>query len=401
MFSLTRGAPRRTPSEMVVECSGRYARQPLSVRTSHCSPVVATTAPGTAAAAAANRAVDTSAVAASPVQPGSAALLAESTVKLQALRAPDSPMVGARRERGGDFARYRPQYIVGTGSFGDVWKGIDSRSKRVVAMKYVKHKPQFHGADYDGDSGEELSEAQICARVRGHHNIVQLLDFKAGGIDCETLIFEFLPDGDLFAAVLSGTVTPLECKDFMLQVAAAVSFVHENGFVHNDIKLENMLLSGSCLKLCDFGLSGRDGLVRTGRPHGTTTYMAPELLTPEAEVSYTLSPSLDMWSFGVVLYAVIFASMPWDEATVDDQEFMTFVSDRSIAEHLPWSLLHPTLCDCMVCMLSLRPEDRPSAAKLAPLIAGPWLLEPAVPDIDANTHSRQSSSHFEYSHSAS
>jgi serine/threonine protein kinase len=143
-----------------------------------------------------------------------------------------------------------------------------------------------------------------------------------------------------------------------------------------------MLLSGRTLKLCDFGLSGQIGQRRPGKPHGTTPYMAPELLVASATVQHTLTAALDIWSFGIVLYAVIFASLPWDQATERDVDFVEFVSHRDTSHCEPWSLLHPNVRGCVLAMLDVIPRNRPSAVSIGIALRGPWMEDIAIPHDD-------------------
>jgi hypothetical protein len=114
-----------------------------------------------------------------------------------------------------DFGRFRPQYEIGEGSFATVWKGVDVSNQRVVAMKYVRLRPRYRT---DSEPQAELSEAQLTALLR-HANVVELLDSRIIlPSRTETLIYEFLPDGDLFNGLEKGDVDESECKEYMLQV---------------------------------------------------------------------------------------------------------------------------------------------------------------------------------------
>lgn len=113
-----------------------------------------------------------------------------------------------------DFSRYRPQYEIGKGSFSTVWKGMDARSQQMVAIKYVRAKPRFREAG----AQTELSEAHVTTRLR-HPNVVQLLDYRISPRGTETLVFEYLPEGDLFNALDEGEVDESECKQYMVQVS--------------------------------------------------------------------------------------------------------------------------------------------------------------------------------------
>eukprot|EP00037_Helgoeca_nana_P031314 m.398557 g.398557 ORF g.398557 m.398557 type:complete len:777 (-) comp28372_c0_seq10:45-2375(-) len=269
-------------------------------------------------------------------------------------------------------SRYRAQYKIGHGSFGTVWKGINTLTQQDVAIKLVRSKPEHRIISRMHEA--ELSEAQLTLHLQ-HAHVVLLIDSHTRPDGQETLVYEYMCDGDLFDRLDEGSVDESTSRRYMLQVADALAFIHSRDFVHNDIKLENMLLSGRNLKLCDFGLAGRMGERRAGKPHGTMPYMAPELLFASASASHTLTGALDMWSFGIVLYAVIFAELPWNQANERDVDFVSFVSHPDIHISEPWSLLHPQLRECILAMLSVSAGHRRSAVNVGIALRGPWLLD--------------------------
>ena len=95
----------------------------------------------------------------------------------------------------------------------------------------------------------------------------------------------------------------------MVDLANAVEFIHVEGFVHYDIKLENVLVLAdlSSVKLCDFGLSGRAGEVRIGPAEGTPAYMPPELIAVGEGEMFVLNPRADVFALGVLFHAIVFA----------------------------------------------------------------------------------------------
>ena len=92
-----------------------------------------------------------------------------------------------------------------------------------------------------------------------------------------------------------------------------------------DIKLENLLLHNGLVKICDFGLSGLNGTVRRGKPHGTSAYMPPEYIAVTKHTTeYVVRCAADKWAFGIVIFAVAFADLPWDKATSNNQDYVEF-----------------------------------------------------------------------------
>lgn len=163
--------------------------------------------------------------------------------------------------------------------------------------------------------------------------------------------------------------------------------------MHNDLKLENMLIGPEGIKLCDFGLSGLIGEIRHGIAQGTSAYMAPELLSIKEDQSYVLSPALDIWSFGIVLCkcspvlqtqlrsdlpapadAVVFASIPWEEATKNDVSYLHFMAKRHEHTAELWSVLSDSFKSLLLAMLDVA-DRRATLRDVLNLIREPWVKE--------------------------
>jgi serine/threonine protein kinase len=101
----------------------------------------------------------------------------------------------------------------------------------------------------------------------------------------------------------------------MLQMVKALQYIHRHSIVHRDLKLGNILISETMqLKLCDFGLSTRISYQGEKKRTvcGTPNYIAPEILEEEGH-----SYESDIWSLGVILYALLFGKPPFESSTVE------------------------------------------------------------------------------------
>lgn len=196
--------------------------------------------------------------------------------------------------------RLGPYEIVsplGRGGMGEVWKALDTRLDRIVAIKKL-----------DGGHSEGFeSEARTIAALN-HPNICTLYD-----IGPDFLVMEFI-DG----APLSGPMTLEDSLSFGQQIAAALEAAHDRGILHRDLKPANVLVSGRTAKLLDFGIAQRTGPgdadVTQPRFHlvtGTAGYMSPEQAQGQA-----LDSRSDIFSFGIVLYELVSGARPFKGESV-------------------------------------------------------------------------------------
>jgi 5'-AMP-activated protein kinase catalytic alpha subunit len=122
--------------------------------------------------------------------------------------------------------------------------------------------------------------------------------------------------GDLFDyIVLNGRLTEDESRHFFQQIIAGVDYCHTNRVVHRDLKPENLLLDQerSSIKIADFGLSNimRDGQFLKSSC-GSPNYAAPEVI----QRHWYAGPEVDVWSCGVILYAMLCGVLPFDDENI-------------------------------------------------------------------------------------
>ena len=129
------------------------------------------------------------------------------------------------------------------------------------------------------------------------------------------VIMEYVSGGELFDYIVSrGRLPADEARRFFHQIVSAVEYCHYHHIVHRDLKPENLLLdSDNNIKLADFGLSNvvHDGhFLRTSC--GSPNYAAPEVISGNLYAG----PEVDVWSCGVILYAVLCGTLPFDDASI-------------------------------------------------------------------------------------
>ena len=156
----------------------------------------------------------------------------------------------------------------------------------------------------------EINILHLCT----HPHIIRLYEV----VDTPTDIFlvnEYVSGGELFDYIVSkGRLSPDEARNFFHQIISGVEYCHFQKIVHRDLKPENLLLDANKnIKLADFGLSNlmRDGeFLRTSC--GSPNYAAPEVISGHLYAG----PEVDVWSCGVILYALLCGSLPFDDESI-------------------------------------------------------------------------------------
>ncbi len=194
---------------------------------------------------------------------------------------------------------------LGGGGMGVVYRALDGRLNRTVALKFLP--PDL---TRDDEARERFVHEAQAASALDHPNI------------CTIYEIDTTPDGRMFLALAyyegetvkkridRGPLSVAEALDIAMQVAQGLVKAHESGIVHRDIKPANLMLTkDGTVKILDFGiakLSGVTGLTRTGVAVGTVSYMAPEQLK-----GGTVDHRVDVWALGVVLYEMLTGVNPF------------------------------------------------------------------------------------------
>eukprot|EP01096_Ripella_sp_DP13-Kostka_P000601 TRINITY_DN1064_c4_g1_i1.p1 TRINITY_DN1064_c4_g1~~TRINITY_DN1064_c4_g1_i1.p1 ORF type:complete len:571 (+),score=159.28 TRINITY_DN1064_c4_g1_i1:105-1817(+) len=202
----------------------------------------------------------------------------------------------------GDYVLER---TLGVGSFGKVKLARHAVTGHKVAVKILNRK-MITNMSMEAKISREI---QVLKLFR-HPHIIRLYEVIETATDI-FMVMEYVSGGELFDyIVVNGKLSEDEARRMFQQIIAGVEYCHENKVVHRDLKPENVLLKGNNVKIADFGLSNlmRDGdLLKTSC--GSPNYAAPEVISGQLYAG----SEVDVWSCGVILYALLCAHLPFDD----------------------------------------------------------------------------------------
>lgn len=199
--------------------------------------------------------------------------------------------------------RYRVDARIAVGGMATVYRALDIRLDRVVALKVMHPALAMDGSFVD----RFIREAKSVARLT-HPNVVQVFDQGTDG-SYVYLAMEYIAGCTLRDVLRDrGALQPRAALDILEPVLAALGAAHRAGFVHRDMKPENVLIGDDGrVKVADFGLvRGIDTVTSTtGAVLGTVSYLAPEQIEHG-----TADPRVDVYACGIVLHEMLTGAKP-------------------------------------------------------------------------------------------
>ena len=247
--------------------------------------------------------------------------------------------------------RYRLGQPLGGGAVAEVFRALDERLQRQVAVKLFR-----------GDAAEELqrheAEMRTLARL-DHPSLVAVYD---AGTDEEShrpyLVMQLIEGSTLSDEMRDGPLPAERVARYGAALADALAYVHAQGFVHRDVKPANVLISADGrVHLADFGIArlvDSSHVTKTGEVLGTPAYFAPEQVAGEP-----VGPPADIYALGMVLLECVTGQRPFEGTAMEvamarlnrDPEIPAWVSTG-------WRTL-------LLAMTKRRPADRPAASDVA------------------------------------
>lgn len=279
-----------------------------------------------------------------------------------------------------------PEYDVvrelGRGAMGVVYLGRHKHLDRDVAIKEL---PAAFGAD-PAMRHRFGVEARVLASMN-HPHVVPVFDYVESDGVC-LLVMEALPGGTVWDRFLSeGLTMPRACA-VILATCSALEHAHGQGVLHRDIKPENLMFgSADAVKVTDFGIAkvlngSRTMATADGSVLGTPAYMAPE----QAEGA-ELTPQVDVYAAGTMLFEMLSGRLPFDESQMTAMLVARVNGDppdlRTVAPDVP-----AELAEVVMRAIARRPADRYASAEefgcalgmaAATVWGAEWLTTAGVP----------------------
>ncbi|MBK9142065.1 MAG: serine/threonine protein kinase [Candidatus Melainabacteria bacterium] len=208
--------------------------------------------------------------------------------------------------------RYEVHEEIGRGIFGAVYEGFHRQMEKPIAIKVL-----FQQVEADDTGFKRFHREAQAASVLNHPNIVKIYDFGVSDTGRPYIIMDRVEGQNLKDILLKeGRMEATRALPVFLQICDALAHLHEHGFLHRDIKPDNIILHDTAFQkdyatLVDFGIAKKINepknrkLTMEGTVVGTPAYMSPEQV-----MGKKLDNRSDIYAFGVLMYVVLTSKLP-------------------------------------------------------------------------------------------
>ena len=294
-------------------------------------------------------------------------------------------------------ARYQTVSVLGAGGMGTVYKAIDTRLNRAVAIKAL-HQTRLR----ELGGGSRLRAEALAAAALDHPficKVYELIEEPEGTL----IVMEFV-EGETLSTILKRGLPPLgEVLQIGREIAEGLAAAHARGFVHRDVKPSNvMVTSHGHVKLLDFGLAQPDVASTPGAETRTSSARAsshsgtPHYMSPEAAAGDPVTARADLFSLGAILFEALSGKLPFPGSTPYDYVRHLLTSEPRplyrFAPHAPADLV--TLIDrCLEKVPAKRPESAgeivAALARLSESLTGTGIRLPTAGEAHAQQRRRR------------
>ncbi|MBL0212032.1 MAG: protein kinase [Holophagaceae bacterium] len=221
------------------------------------------------------------------------------------------------------FGSYRLIQQLGEGAMGTVWRAMDLRLEREVALKILRNADEVRHRAL-------LHEAKMACQLN-HPNIAHI--YEAGEVDGTPFIAMELVVGSTLGHFAGKPAEGSWLRSIAAQAASALHYAHQKGLVHRDIKPDNLVLNNEgVLKILDFGIAQHQSSTPLNGPTGHHATLVertapgysqgtPAYMSPEQANGWAVEPSSDQFSLGVVLHELATGAHPFMRATLVETLF--------------------------------------------------------------------------------
>ncbi len=269
------------------------------------------------------------------------------------------------------FSDYRLGNLLGKGQYGVVKTAFHKKTSKKVALKIINKEdiPSFESMK------TEIEVLKICK----HPNIVHYHDYYENS-EMVFIVMEYLSDGNLeeYLKDLDKEMSEKKAAEIIHQIASGLYYLKQFGIIHRDLKPTNIMISYanknqiSCLeqrdiniKIMDFGFSKILGpSEKVNETCGTLAFIAPEIL-----LNKYYDFKVDIWSLGIVIYKIIFNTLPFMHKKDFDEIKKGIISTDKIKIVKKWEAKTEEVRDLILRCLQKNSEDRISIEEL---MMHPW-----------------------------
>jgi len=204
---------------------------------------------------------------------------------------------------------------IGLGKHCQVWEGLDTKARRKVAVKVI-----VPAMAQDAGQRKLLDHELKVAQSLDHPTIIKVERFSEDG-GLPHLVMEYFPAANLKKQIAAGVEALVpKLQRIVTETALALDHMHSRGWVHRDVKPDNILAAGDGqVKLIDLAIAAKSSgflgkLLGSKTPaQGSPSYMSPEQIRGEA-----LDARSDIYSFGCVIFELIAGRPPYTGADTND-----------------------------------------------------------------------------------
>jgi serine/threonine-protein kinase len=235
-------------------------------------------------------------------------------------------------EAGMQIDSYRIEAPVARSGMATIYRAVDVRDNRVVALKIPHPDMEADPVLYDrfqreSDIGEKLNHPRIM-RVFGGEQRSRVY-----------MVMEWC-EGRLLRDILNeGRIAPDRAVRITLAVLEALEYIHDNGVVHRDLKPENIMVDADDnVKLIDFGIAGDAAARRLTYANLTAALGSPNYISPEQVKGKRGDGRSDVYAMGVILYEMLTGKLPFTGSSP-----MQVINDRLLNYPMPPSVADPSV----------------------------------------------------------